>query len=241
MAHQGGTEDGLPGNSMATFKRTVEKVPCVLLEFDIRMTLDSVLVVSHDNELELRTNGKGLLNRQKWSEVKKLNLKDNQGSITESHIPSFLEVLGWSKTKNLVLIVDKKPGTDIKKSISLLRKTGNLGKSVLICYSIQEAKMAHELAPDLMLAVGFNNNELIENVGKSGLPLDNLVALTPSKLQDESFYDKIHGMNVVASLGTNGNVDTLETSVSKPMYQKIWKTGADIICTDNPIFVKSLF
>lgn len=241
MAHQGGTENGLPGNSMATFRNTYEKVSCVMLEFDIRMTADSLLVISHDNELALRTNGTGLLNQQKWEAVKKLKLKNSQGKITTYPIPTFQEVLQWSVDKNLILIVDKKPETDLAKTIALLQKTNNLNKSVLICYSLDEAKFAHKLAPELMLAVGFNSREHIAAVEKSGIPLENLMALTSKDLQEKSFYDKIHDMNVISSLGTNGNIDTLQMSVSKPLYKKIAESGPDIICTDHPVLVQSLF
>ena len=241
MAHQGGIEDGYPGNCIATFENTYQNVPCVLLEFDIRMTADSQLVISHDNELEIRTNGTGLLNQQQWKDVKNLRLKDDKGLLTKNKIPSFKEVLDWSKDKSLILIVDKKPETDIVKTIKMLKENNALQKSVLICYSLEEAKKVYELEPSLMLAVGFNSWEHITNVEKSGLPLDNLVALTPKELQPEAFYMKVHSMKIVTSLGTNGNIDTLNTEISAPMYNKIWENGADIICTDQPIFVHSLF
>jgi glycerophosphoryl diester phosphodiesterase len=242
MAHQGGTEDGFPGNSMAAFERTYNKVPCVLMEFDVRPTADSLLVISHDDELKLRTNGTGLLSQKKWKDVSKLKLKDSYGTITEHRIPTFQALLDWTKDKNLILIVDKKSGTSISRTIEMLRATGNLLKSVLICYSLEEAKAANKLAPALMLAVGFNSNDHITAVENSGLPADHLLALTPRELQDKPFYDKIHAMNVISSLGTNGNIDTLRTDISKPMYQKIWSSqGLDIICTDNPVFVHSLF
>src|SRR5690606_16299683 len=113
--------------------------------------------------------------------------------------------------------------------------------SVVICYSLEEAKKVYELEPNLMLAVGFNSWDHITNVEKSGLPLENLVALTPKELQPEAFYMKVHSMKIVTSLGNNGNIDTLNTGISAPMYNKIWESGADIICTDQPIFVHSLF
>jgi glycerophosphoryl diester phosphodiesterase len=242
MAHQGGTEDGFPGNSMATFERTYSKVPCVLLEMDVRTTADSLLVISHDDDLALKTNGKGLLSKKKWKDVSKLRLKDPYGSMTEHAIPTFQDVLNWSAGKNLVLIIDKKPETSIVRTISMLQGTGNLYKSVLICYSLQEAQLAHKLAPQLMLAVGFNNPELIDAVEQSGLPLEQLVALTPRELQDGPFYQRIRDLNVASSLGTNGNIDTLQATESRPLYQKIWESGGpDIICTDNPILVRSIF
>lgn len=241
MAHQGGIEDGYPGNCIATFENTYQNVPCVLLEFDIRMTADSQLVISHDNELDIRTNGTGLLNQQQWKDVKNLRLKDDKGLLTKNKIPSFKEVLDWSKDKSLILIVDKKPETDIIKTIKMLKDNNAIHKSVVICYSLDEAKKVYELEPNLMLAVGFNSWDHITNVEKSGLPLENLVALTPRELQPEAFYMKVHSMKIVTSLGTNGNIDTLNTEISAPMYNKIWESGADIICTDQPIFVHSLF
>lgn len=242
MAHQGGTEDGFPGNSMATFERTYAKVPCVLLELDVRSTADSLLVVSHDDDLALKTNGKGLLSKKKWKDVSKLRLKDPYGSMTEYPIPTFQDVLNWSAGKNLILIVDKKPETSIARTIRMLQGTGNLYKSVLICYSLEEAKQAHKLAPQLMLAVGFNSPGHIDTIEESGLPIEQLVALTPRELQDGPFYQRIHNMNVTSSLGTNGNIDTLQATESRPLYQKIWDSGGpDIICTDNPILVQSIF
>lgn len=240
MAHQGGIENELPGNSLASFEKTYQEVPCVLLEFDVRMTRDSVLVVSHDNELELKTNGRGNLSDKKWQEIRRLKLKGSNGKITKSNIPTYDEVLNWSRNKSLILIVDKKPGTDLFRTISVLRKSGNLEKTVLICYSLKEAQVASKLAPELMLAVGFNSWEHISAIEKSGLPLDRLVALTPGTLQERKFYDKIHDLNVIASIGTNGNVDTLATSASRPLYLKIAKSGPDIICTDKPILVQSV-
>lgn len=242
MAHQGGTEDGYPGNSMATFERTYSKVPCVLLEIDVRTTADSLLVISHDDDLALKTNGKGLLSKKKWKEVSKLRLKDPYGSMTEHPIPTFQEVLNWSAGKNFVLIIDKKPETSITQTIKMLQGTGNLYKSVLICYSLKEAQLAHQLAPQLMLAVGFNSPEHIDAVEQSGLPLEQLVALTPRELQESSFYQRIHDLNITSSLGTNGNVDTLQVAESRPLYQKLRDSGGpDIICTDNPILVQSIF
>lgn len=242
MAHQGGTEDGYPGNSMATFERTYSKVPCVLLEIDVRATADSLLVISHDDDLALKTNGKGLLSKKKWKEVSKLRLKDPYGSMTEHPIPTFQEVLNWSAGKNFVLIIDKKPETSITQTIKMLQGTGNLYKSVLICYSLKEAQLAHQLAPQLMLAVGFNSPDHIDAVEQSGLPLEQLVALTPRELQEGAFYQRIHDLNVTSSLGTNGNIDTLQVAESRPLYQKIRDSGGpDIICTDNPILVQSIF
>jgi len=241
MAHQGGTEDGYPGNCMATFENTYQNVPCVLLEFDVRMTADSQLVISHDNELEIRTNGTGLLNQQLWKDVKQYRLKDEKGLLTKNKIPAFKEVLDWGKDKNLVLVVDKKPETDLVKTIKMLKDNNAVHKSILICYSLDEAQSAHAIEPAMMLAVGFNNLEHISSIEKSGIPLDNLVALTPKELQEEAFYMKIHSMKIVTSLGTNGNIDTLNTEISAPKYNKIWESGADIICTDQPIFVHSLF
>lgn len=242
MAHQGGTEDGFPGNSMATFERTYAKVPCVLLEIDVRATADSLLVISHDDDLALKTNGKGLLSKKKWREVSKLRLKDPYGSMTEHRIPTFQDLLNWAAGKNLVLIIDKKPETSITQTIRMLQGTGNLYKTVLICYSLQEALLAHKLAPQLMLAVGFNSTAHIDAVEQSGLPMEQLVALTPRELQDGPFYQRIHNLNVTSSLGTNGNIDTLQTAESRPLYQKIWDSGGpDIICTDNPILVQSIF
>lgn len=241
MAHRGGPTGGYPQNCLATFERTLAGVDCPLMEFDVRMTKDNQLVLLHDDELELCTNGEGLLSQSNWQDIRQLKLKDDDGKVTDFAIPTFEEVLTWFEQKNALLIIDGKPGTDLDLLLKAINGSKVKNQSVLICYSLANAEYVYGQTPDLMLALGFNTDPLINEIEQSSIPKDQLVALTPRELQPESYYRRIHQMGVSCSLGTNGNIDTLPLTVSEVMFRERFQTGADIICTDRPLEVAQLF
>ena len=102
MAHQGGTEDGFPGNSMATFERTYSKVPCVLLEIDVRATADSLLVISHDDDLALKNQWQGVVEQKKVERNQQTEVKRSlwfHDGTPHTHIPGSTELVGWQKSR----------------------------------------------------------------------------------------------------------------------------------------------
>jgi glycerophosphoryl diester phosphodiesterase len=241
MAHRGGPSKGFPENCIPTFERTLEKVNCPLIEFDVRMTKDSMLVLLHDDELELCTNGGGLLSETNWSKLQQLKLIDDESNLTPIGVPTFEEVLVWFEKKPAILIIDAKPKTNLDLVLNAINKSKVKNKSVLICYSIEDAEYVFSKTPYLMLALGFNNESQVKAIEESKIPKDQILALTPRELQPISYYERIHKLGISCSLGTNGNIDTIPISFSKTMYQERFQKGVDIICTDNPIEVSNLF
>lgn len=241
MAHRGGPVDGFPENCLATFKRTLQQIRCPLMEFDVRMSVDSVLVLGHDDVLEHASNGTGSISKSSWKALQKLFLKDQKDLLTPHRIPSFTQTLHFFKSKPCILIIDNKPGTPIDLVLMAISKAKVEPKSVLICYSLKDAEYVYRKKPDLMLALGFNQEAQIAAIEKSTIPKDQLVALTPREIQPTSYYERIHALGISCSLGTNGNIDTLPLADSKAMYWERFKAGADIICTDRPVEVARFF
>jgi glycerophosphoryl diester phosphodiesterase len=241
MAHRGGPTLGFPENCIPTFARTLAAVPCPLIEFDVRMTQDSVLVLLHDDELALGTTGKGSLKETSWAELQELQLKDNQGVPSAFPVPAFTEVLHWFEGQPAVLVIDAKPQTNLELVLRAIDQSEVKHKSVLICYSLADATYVFATTPDLMLALGFNTDAQISALEQAQIPHDQILALTPREIQPPTYYARIHEMGISCSLGTNGNVDTLPVTAAATMYQKRFEAGADIICTDRPIEVASLF
>jgi len=243
MAHRGGPAAGYPENAMPTFARTLAEVPCPLMEFDVRMTKDSMLVLMHDNNLAIGTNGEGKLNKKNWESVRNLRLKGVDGKASTYTIPTLEEFLRWAKDKPLILVADAKPGTDIRRVAAELDSRGVLAKSILVCYSIEDAQKIHRLKPDLTLALGFNSVDAVERIAKSGLPMDHLVALAPrpkTPLQ-ANYYAPIHQYGIPCSLGTDHDVDKLPMTEAAAQYRNRFDAGADIICTDRPVEVYGVF
>lgn len=241
MAHKGGPAMGFPENSLVAFQRTISNVDCPMIEFDVRMTKDSVLILSHDDELERCTNGQGLISESNWTEIQNLRLKDIDHNLTENKIPTFKETLKWFEKKSAILIIDAKPSTPLDLIIKEIANSSVKNQSVLICYSIEDAEYVNKSLSDIILALGFNDAIQIEKIKQSSIPKDQILALTPRELQSVEYYEQIHDMGIICSLGTNGNIDTLEILSAKDMYHQRFEAGADIICTDNPIEVSRLF
>jgi len=241
MAHRGGPSDGFPENCLATFQYTLQRVQCPLLEFDVRMSKDSVLLLAHDDELERMSNGTDWVSKSLWKDLKQLRLKNDQDQVTPHHPPLFSAALSYLRKKPCILIIDNKPGTAIDLVLQEISQAKVENQAVLICYSLKDAEYVHNKKPNLMLALGFNQEPQILAIDKSSIPKSHLVALTPREIQPAAYYERIHNWGITCSLGTNGNIDTLAFDVSKPLYQERFKAGADIICTDRPVEVAKIF
>lgn len=241
MAHRGGPAEGFPENCLATFRHTLQHVSCPLIEFDVRMSKDSVLLVAHDDELERMSNGKGFVSKSLWKDLKSLYLKNEEDQVSTYHPPLFKEALDFLRKKPCILIIDNKPGTAIDLVLQKITQAKVENQAVLICYSLKDAEYVYLKKPNLMLALGFNQEAQIAAIEKSVIPKDQLVALTPRDIQSENYYERIHALGISCSLGTNGNIDTLPLADSKALYWQRFRAGADIICTDRPVDVARIF
>ena len=86
FAHRGLYGNGVPENSLVAFRAAVDAG--FGIELDVQMTVDGVLVVFHDYDLERLTGKAGKLNQMRFSELRELCLEG-----TEEKIPSLDEVL----------------------------------------------------------------------------------------------------------------------------------------------------
>ncbi len=241
MAHRTTPVSGYSENTLAAMQHAYQVSPCATQEIDVRMSKDSVLLLLHDATLERTTTGKGPLNEFTYQELRTLELKDESGKVLKGQpIPTLDELLTFAKNK-IVLFLDMKPGTDPERMMRTLEKHQMVNDVVVICYTVAEAQQLHRQYPSLMMALGFNDEKAIDAITKSGIPYKNLVALTPSKVQPASFYDRIHQMGIMTSWGANNTIDHFPFSEAKTKYQEALLTGADIICTDSLERVQSLF
>lgn len=232
MAHRLSPLISEPENALSTFEATYRRYPCAIQELDIRMSSDGKLVLMHDSTLDRTTNGTGPVRLQSLKALKALRLKDGAGNLLTESIPTLEELLVRAKGKS-ILALDVKPGTDIEKVMQAVIAAQMTDQVFLILYSLQEAKDFHAKYPHMMMAIGFNSWDHINAIEQSGLPFQNLVALTPQQLQPKAFYDKIHAMGIMTSASAFGNIDRLPADTLTAVYQQIFTTGGDIICTDS--------
>ncbi|OEK06433.1 glycerophosphodiester phosphodiesterase family protein [Roseivirga misakiensis] len=232
-AHRGGPYPGFPENAIETFDMVLKATPAVI-ECDIEMTLDSVLVMMHDNSLDRTTNGTGLVRNVTWEYIQSLQLVDNDGELTDFKVPTLLEVLEWTKEKAL-LTLDVKRGVPFQKVIAQVRQAKAEDYSAIITYSANDAQLVYQNAPELMISVGIGNIEAYEAHKKLGIPDENMIAFTGVSEPDLSIYKFLHEKGIYTILGVLGNLDKKALAKGDSIYADFINRGADILATDRPI------
>lgn len=91
IAHRGGPSMGVE-NSLSCIEKGIEAGADVV-EIDVRMTLDSVLVLMHDAKVDRTTNGTGAVAKLTLEQIKSLSLCDDDGVETGERVPTLDEAL----------------------------------------------------------------------------------------------------------------------------------------------------
>ena len=237
-AHRGGPYPGYPENCIETFEYVLTHT-LTIIECDIVLTKDEQLIMMHDNTLNRTTTGTGRVEQQTLEEIKKLQLKDNEGNVTPYSIPTLREVLDWTKG-NAILTLDIKRGVPLEKVIRLVEETNSEAYAVIITYNIEQAKEVYNLNPDLMISASIRNDEELNSILVSGIPLENIIAFTGTSLKSASFYDNLHVKGIYCILGTLGNLDNKAIAKGDKIYLDFISIGADILATDRPVEVSAL-
>ncbi len=234
-AHRGGPYPNYPENCIATFEHVLSQTPAII-ECDIAVAKDGTLVMMHDDKLDRTTNGKGFVKDFTIGELKKLALKDNNGKLTEHHIPTLEEVLEWTKQKAF-LTLDVKRGVSYEKVNSLVKKTSSEPYVAIIAYSIEAAKKIHRINPKLMISIPGRNMEDVQRIKNSKIAIENLIAFTGVTEPKAEVYQSLHEMGIYCILGSLGNLDRRAQARGDQFYTTLFDRGADILATDRPLEV----
>lgn len=242
LAHRGGPGPADTENSIITFTQTASVLPDAILEMDVRMTRDSGYVLLHDATLDRESNAKGAIAERSLAELTSIQLKTLAGELTSQHMPTFADVLVWNQNR-YVLALDVKPGTDPIRVMELVKKYKAENAVFVICYSLADAQRVRTTYPKLWLAVGVNSMDDLDRFERSALPKTRLIALTPQKLQPTLFYERLHKLGILSSIGTYGpgQLDEKPMQEASSGYKEIVRQGGDILTTDRPLEVSGLF
>lgn len=232
-AHRGGPEKGFPENAIETFESSIRYQP-LIIECDIALSKDSALVMMHDDKLDRTTTGTGPIGNYTLEELKRLNLKDNEGNVTAFHIPTLDDVLLWGKDKVLYTL-DVKRGVPFSRVIEAVRRCKAEAYSVIITYNADQAKEVHELAPDLMISVSVSSKEAYDRLHVNGVPDNRMVAFVGVREPDAALYNFLHDRKIMCIVGTMGNLDRQAAARGDKLYYDLIDRGADIISSDRTI------
>ncbi len=234
-AHRGGkVYEGYPENCIETFEYVLKQTPS-LIECDVEITADEVLILMHDNTLDRTTSGNGPVNQTSWSDIQKLNLKDNFGNNTNFKVPKLEEVLDWAKGKT-ILTLDIKRNVPFELVTELIKAKKAENYALIITYSEKAAQKVHSLHPEVLLSVSMRNESELERHLQTNIPVDRFIAFTGTREPSPGLYQKLHDMDIPCILGTLGNLDKrAEARGDAKTYTAFLQNGADILATDRPI------
>jgi len=233
-AHRGGPSEGFPENCLETFENVLQNTPAII-ECDVMLTKDNVAIMMHDKTLERTTNGEGKVSEVTWEYVQGLYLKDNQGNLTEYKVPTLEELLIWAKGKT-ILSLDVKNNIPPEMLLDILAQNEAESYVVIITYSVEDALIYHQLAPDLMLSVSGKNIETVEEMISKGIPPKNMIAFTGVGEPKLEVIKWLHEKKISCILGTMWDLDEIAKKDEGEIYRELVEEGkVDILATDNPI------
>ncbi len=225
-----------PENCLETLQYINDSIEAIY-EIDVAKTKDDILVLMHDNALDRTTTGEGNITNFTFEELKTFYLEDDFENQTKFKIPLFIDILEWAKTNDVVLTIDIKKSVAVEEVIDEIKKVGAEDISVIITYDLRQAERANAVAPELLLSVSARNNQEVDWLLHSGIPTQNMLAFTGTRLSSDSLYNKLHSYGIKTMLGTLGNLDKRAEARGDALYKEWIDKGIDIIATDRPFAV----
>ncbi|HBI86566.1 MULTISPECIES: glycerophosphodiester phosphodiesterase family protein [Sphingobacterium] len=226
VAHRG-AHNRFPENSISSIKEAIE-LGVDMVEIDVRHTKDNMMILMHDETLDRTTNGKGLVSEHTWEEIKGLQLKNNDGTVSAYNIPLLKDIL--MKFKDRILF-----DLDIKTPyfVSVIELV-ELTKSSSACFFLLDDE-------DKAMFLRRRNNDLkILFAPKDETSL--LKVMEQIKPEIIHLNDKINTKlvnSIVKKAGSRTfinslwNIDRIILENSEN-FHKLYQHGANMIQTDYP-------
>lgn len=227
-AHRAG-HNGNPENSLSAIQHAVD-IGVDIIELDVKVTLDSVVVLNHDRTIDRTTNGTGDPENYTWVELSKFQLKMPDGTLTEEHLATFEEALKITKGKAMVDIDIKT--SNLKPVADVINKTGTWNQVFFFDNDYDALKEVLSMKADAMLMPRAYSYEMADSA---------LNVFHPEVIHiDESFYTQrltklIKEGNARIWINALGDQDDLiRKGNMDEALNNLLKYGANIIQTDEP-------
>ena len=185
IAHRGWS-GRYPENTLISFEKAME-LPVDGIEFDLRLTADNRIVVSHEPNVDLRSNGSGIISKMTLDELKKLDFGIKKGAeFAGIRIPEFEELLDLvaDKRPDIWLAVEIKDDSEdlARRTFAELKRRGFDTHCSIISFKSNVLRAALKYAPELPRH-GFSVLNLPDEGDREGyLALLNRVGVNIKKL-----------------------------------------------------------
>lgn len=193
------------------------------IEFDVRLTKDQKLIVSHDGNLERISDGKGELADFALEELKKVNIGIKKGwQISFCTVEEVFEMFANKMTFNIHLKEHGEDGYLIKELVKVIEKY-DAENSVYFAGSPSELEYMEKVAPQIRrvaIQLPHDNIEIYEMATKykcSGVQFW-------LGMFDEELINKLHNEDIFCNLYYADDYDN---------YDKYFKMGVDTLLTNR--------
>ena len=235
-AHRGGPAPGYAENAIETFEHTISQAPA-LLEIDIARTSDGELILMHDDTLDRTTTGAGEVRAHTLAEIQALQLEDETGAALDARVPTLRQALDWADGKT-ILELDVKRGVSYEDVLAVVREANAIDRVVFITYSDDAAVRVHNLAPEMMLSVSFDDPSDIDALGRRGVDLTRVLAWTGIEEPNAALNIALAQRGIEPMFGTLGGANSWDNRFAREgqeQYAAFAETGLTLISTDRPI------
>lgn len=238
-AHRAGPAAGLPENALETIRATLDADPHAIVEVDVRRSADGVLFLLHDERLERTTTGRGTAAELRWRALSRLRLKDDEGAVTRSRIPSLAEALELVRARGAIATLDVKRGVPFAEVVAAVRAGRAEHHATIITYNVGDAAEVSRLAPDLMISVDAPSREALDRHRAAGVPVLQMLAFTGTREPRLRWIAALEEEGIEPIVGTLGRPgsridDRWLADGDASEYVELARQGAVIIATDAP-------
>lgn len=220
VAHRGYWDTPENAQNSLTALKKAQAIPVYGSEFDVNMTSDGVMVVSHGPKLETIPD----VQKATYKEVKKIRLKNGE------KVPTLKQYLKQGKKGNIKLIFELKvhPAGNIeneavRKSVEMVKRMKLSADEVeFISFSLEACKQIAQLMPGYMVQYlnGKIPPEELKKMGIMGLDYHH-----SNFTQHPEWVQQAHNLGMIVNVWTVNKED---------LMQKMINLGVDYITTDKP-------
>lgn len=239
IAHRGASAY-YPENTMAAFKGAVS-MEADMIELDVLLSKDKVPVVFHYENLDKRSNGKGLVSNYNLEELKELDAGSwFSNKFKDEKIPTLKEVLEYTKNKILVNIEIKPEAvteTDVngveQLVLGIVEELEIEDQVIISSFDYRVIQRVNQFSKTIKTALLYEKNQ---SSGK-----------TPSMLYKEFNFNAFNCSKKLLSENWKSELKKFEipyfvyTVNAKKEMLSLIKAGAKGIFSDKPDLLKDVY
>jgi glycerophosphoryl diester phosphodiesterase/acetyl esterase/lipase len=210
-----------PENSIAAFEAAI-KEGADYVEMDLRTSKDGHLVLSHNETIDSKTNGKGRVQDLTWDELNKFLLVNTENKIY--HLPDFKEALNACKGK-INIYLDFKDA-DVGETYRQIKEAGMENNVVVYVNKVDQYLAWRKAVPAMPLTASLP--ESIRTKEDLAVLYEQMHLEVIDNVRDSSI------LNYANSHGTHVWLDVQSADENPTKWNEALQKGVQGVQTDHP-------